>query len=201
MKTYAALILSGAHLKAIGAVAAEWAFVEMAMEMMIWGLIPIDNNTGYRVTAHIGSETRLHILGALAEVRISDPVQKKLVAQLITDIRRLRTERNNIVHSVWLTTQSQEKFMASLLKNKGGRKPTPASIRVSAKGSLKFTHKPYPSKRIMGVAQEIDDLRKKLFAYLGVQNEEREKNLAKLAAALGSLRLVQTPDPIPIKVP
>jgi hypothetical protein len=202
--------LSAAHLKGIGLVAAEWSYTEMALQSLIWevGLL-FDHRRAASITTHLQSETRLHILATLAADWVRDKDNKKELAVIIAEIRRLRTERNNIVHSIWLVpTPPKMHTLAEALgvkKKKGGRRPTPNLIKVTAKGSLVFTQTPYSSKKILGVAEEIGKLVLRMYAFLDKLREparlarerrEAERATRRLARGLGPTTTTpQGPEP------
>lgn len=175
-------ILTDNHLKAIGLVAAEWAYGEMWLESIIWHFAKIDNVTGYAITTHIGSETRINIIETLADTRLTNPTLKAELKAVIARVRDLRTERNNIIHSLWVSNR-QTVTLADLLAKKRPRKPTPDSVRIKAKGSLKITNKPYTSKAIAATADKIGKLVNDMYNLLSKLREEDAKGGIGLAAA------------------
>lgn len=160
MQSMARGILTNNHLKAIGLVAAEWAYVELYLEGFIWEIANIDDRRGHAITTHIPSETRINILETLADTRLINPAHKRELKVIVDRIRKLRTARNNIVHSLWLSTKttSINQILSDYLAKKKRRKPIPASVRISAKGKLNVTNTPMKSKQIMAAASEIGEL-------------------------------------------
>ena len=168
-------MLSAAHLKGIGTVAAEWTYVEIMLEALIWQVAGIDNERGYCVTTHITSETRINILESLADKRLVTPGLKNELKDRIADLRRLRTERNNIVHSIWMNPKAGM-LPEELSPRKRGRKPTPQSVKVTAKGTVKIINTPYSSRKIMSTAEEISTLHGTMYSLLTkMQSDERAR--------------------------
>jgi hypothetical protein len=157
MRTISSMSLSDSHLQAIGSVTAEWSYAESLLESLIWHVAGLSNHQGYCVTTHIGSETRIHILESLAEAKLLAPTLKKELKDRIADIRRLRTERNNIIHYLWIDPNPpQIGLIASAMKPR--RKRAPHAVKVTAKGILKISNTRYPTKKVREVANQITQL-------------------------------------------
>lgn len=158
MRSMAKSVLTENHLKAIGLVAAEWSWTELCLENLIWEIAEISNAKGYAITTHVPSETRINILSTLAHIGLANAALNNELATTVARIRKLRTERNNIVHSLWLSSKPRESLglMASAMKKR--RKPIPASQKITAKGKIVITSKPLTAKQILAVANEITEL-------------------------------------------
>ena len=164
--------LSERHYKAIGLVAAEWSWAEQQLEQLIWEVVQINGEKGRALTTHLSSETRINILATLANTELSNTLKVEL-AGMVGRLRNLRTERNNIVHALWL---SREPLRMGLIKSamKRGRKPTPDLIKITAKGKLVISNKPFTAKQILSVAHEISRLVMDLYdLQLRIQNERQ----------------------------
>lgn len=196
MSTLASYALTANHLKGIGLVAAEWSYCESSLESIIWQVAGIDSERGYAITTHIGSETRIHILGALAEKKVVSTTLKAELTTIVADLRRLRTERNNIVHSVWLSGGAPN-FSTLASRRERGRWPNPDSVKITAKGKVIIHKKPISSNQIHAVAQEISDLLSRMHKFqsdLSKQDQLREGR-EKVAAALLANRLARGQNP------
>lgn len=191
MSGLAKLFLSQNHLNAIGLVATEWSYTEACLEFLIWELAGLDEKRGQAITTHLQSETRIQILQTLADSLLTDAAIKKRLTDIIAEIRNLRIQRNDIVHGLWIP--STDKPISQTLKNR--RKPTPATRKIQARGTLKVIRKPVKSKEIRETAKQIGDLAISMFDLLKKMQSERQKRqaLAKGLLALG--QLAQNPDP------
>jgi len=158
MRSLAKRFLTDSHLKAIGLVAAEWSYTELCLESLIWEIAGIRGNKGYAITTHIASETRINILSTLADTGLTNDDLKKDLTKIVARIRALRTERNNIVHSLWLSSKPEPPLGLIEAVIKRRRKPIPASVKITAKGKLNITNRPLTAKQILVVAAEIGDL-------------------------------------------
>ncbi|HLX82138.1 MAG TPA: hypothetical protein VKS43_16290 [Burkholderiales bacterium] len=187
-------ILSKAQLAAIGALAAEWSYVELALETLIWEIIQVPSERGYAITTHIGSETRLHILLALLDRSVVDAAHRKEIGSIAAEFRRLRTERNNIVHAVWVTKLNKPFLLRGLLKIRG-RKPAAKLVKVTAKGSVKITNLSHSTKSISALASEVNSLLSRIYAIIDARSAQRKRVQALAAALRGHPRTVLDPDP------
>jgi hypothetical protein len=174
-------ILSESHLKAIGLVAAEWSYTEVFLESLIWEVGDL-HERGYAITTHIQSETRLFMLEALAETRVPSGATKAEIKKVVAEIRRLRTDRNNIVHSLWLSPAQPQGLITGAMFRK--RKPTPKATKVQAKGKVVISSKPFTARQIMATVSEIADLVGKMGDLLSKIQKERENREAVLKALL-----------------
>ena len=195
--------LTDSHLKAIGLVAAEWSYTELCLENLIWEVAGINQRHGHAITTHIPSETRINILQALADaIAMKDELNAELNS-LLGRLREIRTKRNNIVHSLWISSKPIPIFtLAELMSKKRRRKPTPFSIKFSARGKLVIKNTLMKPKDVLAVAQEITALVTDMYGYL---NKIKTAPKSKSLGARGLLRGVlatpgqnQTPDPTPI---
>ncbi len=178
-------ILSEGHLKAIGLVAAEWSYTETFLESLIWEVAGLDHERGYAITTHLQSETRIFILESLADTRIPNATIKADIKKVVAEIRRLRTDRNNIVHSLWMSPNPPGGGLISgALGAKRKRKPTPKSIKIQAKGKVIITNKPYTSRQIMATVTEIADLVGRMSDLLDKIQKERKSREAIVRALL-----------------
>jgi hypothetical protein len=197
MSTLASFALTANHLKGIGLVAAEWSYCELALESIIWQVAGIDSERGYAITTHIGSETRIHIVGALAEKKVVTATLKTELKAIVAELRRLRTERNNIVHSVWLSGGGHPKFFTLASHMRRGRRPNPDSVKITAKGKVIIHRKPIPSKQIHAIAKEIGDLLSRMHKFQGELSKQDpiREGREKVAAALLANRLARGQNP------
>jgi hypothetical protein len=119
------------------------------------------------------------------------PGLKVELEKCVVEFRRLRTDRNNIVHGLWLSTKSPPLF--KLVQK--GRKATPQIAKVTAKGELKVTKTLWTAKKIADIASEIDDLNLRMIRlHTGIE-EDVNRRLALAEALLVKRTLAHVPDP------
>ena len=193
MKIFSEMVLSKNHLIAIGNIAASWSYSEVHLELLIWQLMGIDSDRGNCVTTHLQSETKIHILESLAKKRLPIAGLKIEITQCVADIRRLRAERNNIVHGIWISKKFPKKM------DQRGKKATPQIAKVTAKGEVKMTQTPWTAKKIMAIAVEIDNLNMRLVSLRIKINEDADRRQALSAALLAHPRIDRNPYPTTTK--
>ena len=96
--------LNDLQIKCIGLITAEWAHLEATVSVAIWDYCAFDRERGLCITADLSSLSKIQILGALAKQRFSsDAAALEEISAIISDMTKLNTERNNIVHNLWST--------------------------------------------------------------------------------------------------
>ena len=144
-------VLSDDHYKAIGKIAVEWTYVELDVEVILWHVANIvdDTKSAHAITAHLGSETRLDILKTLVHNKVGDcPEYRELCAFLDGEFKALRTARNEIIHGLYYLDASY---------------PGSASLyQVKAKGRLKMNFVQRTVSELELIAIQMAGLREKL---------------------------------------
>src|SRR5262245_46224700 len=99
-------ILTDGELRAIGAIAVEWSYMEIILQITIWRLLNIGLHPGMVVTGDMTSGQLLSLLRPLArDVCEKEPIYLKL-EKLLGDIDHLQSERNKAVHLVYADINS-----------------------------------------------------------------------------------------------
>ena len=85
----------------IGRVVVEFSKLEGVLEDLIWFLLDIDEAAGRIVTKRLDAESKLQMLGALADLRIGSPKVLIPLKKTLGNIRELKDNRNFIAHGTW----------------------------------------------------------------------------------------------------
>lgn len=116
------LPLSGAHYKAIGRVAANWAMIENTLERFIWFITSLGEDAGRCVTTYMAYRNRMQALLSLTYEANTSPSgvvfqegEHEKLAKFLENLRKgLLNERNAVVHGVW--TIDEETGKAGIVK-------------------------------------------------------------------------------------
>jgi len=100
--------IGDAHLKAIGQVTAQFAFLEFSVAELIWGLLGTEQRVGQAVTAGLPFRQSVALASSLAKQRITDPKPLKTLDSLLSQALAAEGDRNTIVHSTWFTVAEGE---------------------------------------------------------------------------------------------
>lgn len=102
------------YLAAIGLVAASAAHTEDIIEMAIAGLLQVDGEMGYAVTAHMPAPLRGSVLRSAAEIRIESGAALDELDILLDRITTAQGGRNELLHGSWCRKPSTgEVFVVS----------------------------------------------------------------------------------------
>lgn len=144
--------LAPEFLQELGNLVAYWAYLESAVEHVIWGLIGIPRKLGVALTTHIGMVSRCHMLGILAERQF--PANSEILSdltKLLDDIESARVKRNDLVHAFWKHDPTGTKREAEALK-------------ITARGQFKETHRVVPISEIKSLVDDVWELTTDLYA-------------------------------------
>lgn len=167
-KLISSRVLTPAHHEAIGRVVCEWKYVEYLLEKMIWVTASLDIKTGNCITTHLGSEQQIDILNCLAINRFPNDMYALEVNNIVSELRKLRSIRNTLVHASWF-------------KDKSGQKIKPIAVKIKAKGHFKDIQTPYTARQIKDIAGKITLLIQKMIdLHNDILELHRELGLAKL---------------------
>jgi hypothetical protein len=139
-------VVSDFHLRAIGAVAVNWAGVEMVMELTILGLYEISTDRGLVLTANLSFQNKLTMLRILAaQGAVKDKVEAENLLDILKRIEAAGKDRNRIIHGIWGSSEVQG--LATLM-----------SIRVRGR-RLSTTNEKIPLSEVEAAARNLLDLR------------------------------------------
>lgn len=104
---------------AIGRVAATWAEVEFGMESILARLALAPSMLGFILTDKLGADNRLGAIESLVNVHatkyehvLADKATLEELKRILPFIRKMKDDRNFIVHSLW--TRANEDFLGRI---------------------------------------------------------------------------------------
>ena len=94
------------HLQAIGLMSAAASSADSIVEMAIAGMLGIDGEQGYAVTAHMSAPLRANVLRSAAEIVIDNRRALDELDLLLDAIKKAAEARNDYVHGSWCVRPS-----------------------------------------------------------------------------------------------
>lgn len=94
------------HLAAIGLMSAAASSTDSIIEMAIAGMLGIDSEQGYAVTAHMSAPLRASVLKSAAEIVLTDARALDELDTIMDAIKSAVQDRNDIVHGSWCVRPS-----------------------------------------------------------------------------------------------
>lgn len=141
------------HAAAIGYVVTNWGLVEARLAQTIGILLGTNSMPTYAITAETTSEARMQVITTLVNLA-GRPLWKATWKGLASDLRALRTMRNDLVHAEWRGTQN------ALMPN--------TATRVKARGGRVEIRLHFPSTRTLReMAESIAGLEDRLAVFQG----------------------------------
>jgi hypothetical protein len=93
--------LPAGHLGAIGFMSAAASSTDSIIEMAIAGMLGVDGEQGYAVTAHMSAPLRVSVLKASAEIALTSAAALDELDVVLSRIDTAAKERNRFVHGSW----------------------------------------------------------------------------------------------------
>ncbi len=93
-------------LAALGLMSASASHTDGIVEMAIAGMLGIDGEQGYAVTAHMSAPLRVSVLKAAAEIRFDNPKILDELDVIIDEITNAAGARNDMIHGAWCLKRS-----------------------------------------------------------------------------------------------
>lgn len=143
--------LPDSHLRGIGLVAVSWAYLEGAVERIIWSLARLSSNRGECATTHLSVRSRFDIALSLANEEISNtdiPLRLQQYKNYVTN--NLARERNNVVHSRLHFDPEWQHPVRGIYKARGKRKRDFVGARLN-----EYEH---ISLKIINAANDLIDM-------------------------------------------
>jgi hypothetical protein len=82
----------------------EFGFLERAVDGVIWRALLLHDMQGEALTSQIKNlSTRIHLAKQLLTLVHTDSLQPKIIADVMTQVSKLNSFRNNLVHGPWGT--------------------------------------------------------------------------------------------------
>lgn len=94
------------HLRAIGLMSAAASSTDSVIEMAIAGVLGLDGEQGYAVTAHMPNPLRISVLKSAAEIRFDRADILNALDSILDTIKAAVEERNDYVHGSWCVRPS-----------------------------------------------------------------------------------------------
>jgi hypothetical protein len=111
------LFLPAPYLQALGNVSAYWAWLESAIEVIIWAFLKLDYVRGSSITIHMGLISRIQLLTILADLELPDfPEVHAHFIEMLQMLDAVRVKRNDYTHALWKHETSRRAFHISSLK-------------------------------------------------------------------------------------
>lgn len=98
-------------LAALGLMSASASITDGVVEMAIVGMLGLDGEQGWAVTAHMPAPLRANVLKSAAEIRFSDPRILDELDVLLEAIKKATEARNEIIHGSWCRVPSTGQVM------------------------------------------------------------------------------------------
>jgi hypothetical protein len=142
--------ISKEHAAAIGHVAANWSLIEGQTANLTYNLLSLHAPAGHAVTAEMGMIQSGYLVKALIALTGNEAwiIEWDEIAVVLED---LRNRRNDAVHSEW-SVHADEHF----------------GLRRKAKGRVRVTLTPMPTRTLEGLVREIKALEDRMarFSYV-----------------------------------
>jgi hypothetical protein len=105
--------LADEHLRQIGRIAVGFSFLELAAQLVLFGLIhPEDNERGIALVGGDSLDLQLKRIDRLVRVNHDvDQQARKDIATWLEQVNNVKDERNRVLHSVWLGVPSLERVL------------------------------------------------------------------------------------------
>ena len=93
------------HLEAIGAIAAQWAVIEVTIEMIVLGLYELHMDRGLVFTSLLTLNAKVDLLRILANNEaVDDKALSERLMAVANRVPEVYGERNKVVHGQWVRT-------------------------------------------------------------------------------------------------
>lgn len=96
------------HLTAIGLMSASASHTDSIIEMAIAGMLGLDGEQGWAVTAHTSAPLRESILKSSAEIALQDEGALNELDTILKAISTAAAARNDMVHGSWCYRKSDD---------------------------------------------------------------------------------------------
>jgi hypothetical protein len=152
------IVLREAHLAAIGAVAAESAYLEQQVEIATWRLTGLDEHRGPLLTAGMTLGARIALFRSVGEKLLRTPADSARRGQfqrLLREIEQRIIDRNTVVHGIWASAEGD---YLELLRRGPDDLPPATATHVSKR----LTVREASADSIQDVARALAELRSRL---------------------------------------
>lgn len=152
-KLFPQFVLTPEQLEAIGCVAIISAYLQNYMERLVWSLCHIKESDGKFLTDRLMVDKLADLLSDIAKPRIETTEKLAIFTEIISKIKEANTERNTIIHGIWLPIIKQEK---------GKQKIGPGQ---ATKRRLKSDPVYFEAEKIMTTAHKLNKIHHELYEF------------------------------------
>lgn len=151
------------HLRGVGLVAISWAFLEGAIERIVWRAAGLEENKGIAITTHTNIQTRLDMAKTLLNKFFPNSKPAKQLKSLDKHIRKiLMPLRNEIVHSRIIALDLHSDPLRAVYKARGELKRKTVPIKLEEYETV--------SKQILAAANKAREIYSDVFALIQEQD-------------------------------
>jgi len=110
--------ISDRHCELMGEAIANWANLEVHLDILIWCLVKMSDEDGRILTTRIDANQKIQILRVLSRRNATGLFESFKVNELLNKIDELRDDRNFLVHGTWRTLIPDNEPFGSSLRQK-----------------------------------------------------------------------------------
>lgn len=100
----------------LGAIVESWAYVDGTVNEMLSFMCEADPGSMYAITQNVSASSVSTWVRTLVEVRLPDDPNRQVILDLLSEIDRLRSERNAVVHGFWTMESGGEAAIVQTFK-------------------------------------------------------------------------------------
>lgn len=161
MPSYIQLALTEEHFTAIGRVVAEWSFLDVMLEVAIWGFADLQPGKQRPITVDMRTLQKIKVLGTLSHHRFGNsPKGRKMFDGILSTVQELEAKRNDVVHGDWRKSGDPTKALASRFRR--------TSKGPGRKKRVEMTILELTAEEIEIIAGQIGELNNDLASFLTV---------------------------------
>jgi hypothetical protein len=110
--------ISDKHCELMGEAIANWARLEVNLDMLIWLLVKVSDEDGKVLTSRVDANQKIQMARKLSQTNVPALVKSLKINELLNKIDELRDDRNFLVHGTWGTLMPDNVPFGSSLRQK-----------------------------------------------------------------------------------
>jgi hypothetical protein len=110
--------ISDRHCELMGEAIANWARLEVNLDILIWLLVKMSDEDGRILTPRIDANQKIQILRVLSRMNATELFESLKFNELLNKIDELRDDRNFLVRGTWCTLMPDNEPFGSSLRQK-----------------------------------------------------------------------------------
>lgn len=95
-------------LAGLGKINVQFSSLELALSMLVWGLICDDQNVGQIITADLSFKHIINLLNALLIYKVKDNILYEKSKEIIKRAIQCEEKRNQLTHSIWSINENND---------------------------------------------------------------------------------------------